>query len=100
MDVDVRVNVQLGSQIMSRDSKVEGQPSTSAVVNKRSSSQDNFKVSFWKWVPLGRDSNRQVMDFIPRLMKRSRDPVNVGGFKGRTTADADGPSEPSSSYSR
>ena len=72
---------------MPRDSRVEAQLSTNAVINKRSSSRNNLKVRFWKWIPLSRDSSLRARDFIPRLMKRSRDPVNVGGFKGRTMAN-------------
>src|SRR6266478_5264956 len=46
----------------------------------------HVKVSFRKWRPPGRDTNRRAMRVVP-LPVSSRDPVNVGRLGGRTVVD-------------
>jgi len=58
---------------------------TSLVISARCSSLNHPKVSFRKWMPLGRDSNRRAIGLIPPLWRSSRDPVNGGRFESWAT---------------
>ena len=74
-------------QVISRDSRVFEHSTTSLIINERCSSPNHPKVSFRKWMPLGRDSNRRATGFIPPLWRSSRDPVNGGGFESWAVVD-------------
>ena len=69
---------------MWRDSRVELQLSTNAVVNKTSFARFHASFSFRKWRPPDRDNNREATG--PISSRSSRNPVNTGVLRGCWTA--------------
>ena len=41
--------------------------STNAIINEISPSQSHVQVSFWKWIPPGRDNSRRMIGSIAPL---------------------------------
>jgi len=56
-------------------------PATSLTIDMRCSSSTHSKVSFRKWIPLGKDSNLRTIGFIPPFQRSVRDSVNGGKFE-------------------
>ena len=72
---------------MARDSRVLRQAETKPVIDSESSGRHPTQISV-KWRPPGRAINRNTLDFIPHLITRRRNPVNLGDVDGKVDVPA------------